>query len=121
MFVPHFSVRLILEINLFTKQGNMDLKSSVCNQKRFQVKNGFFWLHCVQYHIAGLLAKRRCLTLPEELPIIYLWLFEGIEHVAELAVLESKHAFRLVRAVSLVRFSGRNQDERAKIIHECER
>ena len=77
--------------------------------------------HCVQYHIAGLLAKRRCLTLPEELPIIYLWLFEGIEHVAELAVLESKHAFRLARAVSLVRFSGRNQDERARIIHECER
>ena len=60
----------------------------------------FFWPHYVQYHIAGLLAKRRCLTLPEELPIIYLWLFEGIEHVAELAVLESKHAFRLVRAVS---------------------
>ena len=81
----------------------------------------FFWPHYVQYHIAGLLAKRRCLTLPEELPIIYLWLFEGIEHVAELAVLESKHAFRLVRAVSLVRFSGRNQDERARIIHECER
>ena len=38
-----------------------------------------FWLHCL-YHIAELLAKRRCLTLPEELPIIYLGLFEGMEH-----------------------------------------
>ena len=38
-FLPHYSAVNITD-NLFTKQGNVGLKSAVYNQEQFQIKNG---------------------------------------------------------------------------------